>query len=90
MQYNQIAEQLTLDVLSTTPSHDDEGLNSSPAEQEASFGEFSEEVVRKRTQRELRRYRTNQRIRAKSLRDPGMVADAEAGIALADKLEALA
>jgi len=87
MQRNKIAEQMTLDLLASIPSHDNEGLNSSPRSQEAAIDELSNDEVRKRTRRELRNYRDAQQRRADSTSNPSIKEDAEANIELAERLE---
>ena len=87
MQCNEIAEQMTLDLLASIPSHDSEGLNSSPRSQEAIIDELSNDEIRKRTRRELRNYRATQQKRADSASNPSIKEDAEANIELAERLE---
>lgn len=78
---------MTLDLLASIPSHDSEGLNSSPRSQEAAIDELSNDEIRKRTRRELRNYRAAQQRRADSANNPSIKEDAEANIELAERLE---
>lgn len=78
---------MTLDLLASIPSHDSEGLNSSPRSQEAAIDELSNDEIRKRTRRELRNYRAAQQRRADSASNPSIKEDAEANIELAERLE---
>ena len=88
MQYNKISEQMTLDMLSTIPDRDDEGLNTSPRYREAVIDELSDDEIRKRTRRELRNYRIAQQRRADSTSSQAVKDDAKANIELAERLEA--
>lgn len=78
---------MTLDLLASIPSHDSEGLNSSPRSQEATIDELSNDEIRKRTRRELRNYRAAQQRRADSTSNPSVKENAEANIELAERLE---
>lgn len=78
---------MTFGVLATIPSHADEGLNSSPLDHEADISELADDEVRKRTRKELRRYREAQRRRADNARTAETAKEAEANIELAERLE---
>lgn len=87
MQRNEIATQMTFDLLAALPDHESEGLNASPLDREASLDELSNNEVRRRARKELRNYRAVQQRRADSANTPSVKEDAEANIELAERLE---